>query len=330
MTLPRVKDHVDIISSAHFKELIRRYLGCLAYYLPYHPEWKTLYNQIATLPEPKYGDPVRPSYVNLLVDACQKMCGHHSISPPAGLRQVSNLMWVRADDVNALADCIETLEGLPLPLADIYLFNTNDWFAARRALVDYTIVFCAFSIGTLTPDEVRTLVANKKVVFVIEVDTEPYHRFSAPAWYNVFYTVLTPKSCTVDMGTVADPEFQKFLGSQVPCLYDYNTTAEQKVLGVKNWVAGEAESACGWSYKRYEQGAIIEVPCDGIWRDANWLGRYVDAISSILLGVAKPARILYLGHYVSDIPSWHACYPMDECWKALARARGWSILDLRS
>jgi hypothetical protein len=330
MTLPRVKDHVDVISSDYFKELIRRYLNRLGYYLAPHPEWDTLYNQIQALPEPKYGDPVRPSYVNVLADACEKMCSHHGISPPAGLRRVSNLMWVRADDINALVDCIETLEQLPPPAPVIYLFNTNDWSTAKQYVTNDAIIFCTFGIDTLTSDEVATLVANKKVVFAIEVDTEPYRRLKAPAWYNVFYTTLTPVSGLFDYNVVEDPDFRQFFGSSVPAEFDFFTYLGDKVSEAKNWARWTGWPLVGWSYKRYEQGAIIEVPCDGIWNNVDWLGRYVDAISSILLGVSRPARILYLGTYVSDEPWWHACYPMDECWKALAQARGWSILDLRS
>jgi hypothetical protein len=330
MTLSRVKDHIDIISSDYFRELIRRYLDRFDYYLAFHPDWRTLYDQMVALPEPKYGDPVRPRYINVLADSCEKMCGHHGIAPPTRLRRVSNLMWTRADDVNALVDCIETLEKLPLPAPDIYLFNMHDWGAAKQYVTDYAIIFCTFDIDTLTPSEVSSLVANRKVVFVIEVDTEPYHGYSAPAWYGVFYTTLAPPACGYDINAVTDPDFQKFFGSYVPILIDYSVDLSRKVSGAKNWAQLWYLPTCGWSYKRYASGAIIEVPCDGIWKDADWLGKYVDAISSILLGVRVPTRILYLGDYISDTPSWHACYPCDECWKALAQARGWKVIDLRS
>jgi hypothetical protein len=56
----------------------------------------------------------------------------------------------------------------------------------------------------------------------------------------------------------------------------------------------------------------------------------VDAISNILLGVDRPARILYLGHYISGDPAWHGCNPIDNYWKALAQARGWRVIDLRT
>jgi hypothetical protein len=325
MTLPRVKDHVDIISSSHFKELIRRYLDRFLLYLPAHPDWRTLYDQIASLPEPKTGDPVRPSYINLLADACEKMCGHHGVSPPAGLQRVSDFEWVHDAHVNALADCIETLESLPPPATVVYLFNANDWTTAKQYLTDYSIVFCTYGINTLTSDEVAALVANRKVVFAIEVDTEPYHRYDAPAWYKVFYATLAPPACGYDVYYVTDPDFQRFFGVGTPSAWDYCVSLTYKVSGTKNW----AGDSCGWGYKRYEQGAIIEVPCDGIWRDVDWLGRYVDAISSILLGVDAPRTILYLGHYISSAPWTHMCYPMDECWKALTQARGWILFDLR-
>ena len=326
MSLPRVRDHVDIISSSYFKELIRRYLDRLYLYLSAHPDWRTLYDQIASLPEPKTGDPVRPEYVNLLADACEKMCGHHGVSLPAGLQRVSDFEWVHDTHVNALVDCIETLESIPPPATTVYLFKENDWATAKQYVINGSIVFCWMTIPTLTPDEVRQLVATKKVVFVIEVDTQPFYPYNAPAWYGVFYTVLAPQSCGMCVNNVTDPDFQKFFGSSVPCNFDYNVGLSQKVSGARNWTG----DSCGWGYKKYKQGAIIEVPYDGFWQSADWLGKYVDAISNILLGVSRPARILYLGGYTSGVPGWHACYPIDNCWKALAQARGWRVVDLRT
>jgi hypothetical protein len=325
MTLPRVKDHVDIISSAYFKELIQRYLYRLYFYLAFHPDWRTLYDQIASLPEPKTGDPVRPSYINLLADACQKMCSHHNINPPANLQRVSDFEWVRDSHVNALADCIETLESMSPPAAKVYLFDTNDWVTAKQYVTDYSIIFCTYDIDTLTSDEVAALVSSREVVFVIEMDTEPYHQYDAPAWYKVFYTALAPPACGHDVYYVTDPDFQRFFGTGVPSVWDYCVSLTYKVSGTKNW----AGDSCGWGYKRYEQGAIIEVPCDGVWVDVDWLGRYVDAISSILLDVGAPRTILYLGDYISNSPWAHICYPCYVCWKALTQARGWQLFDLR-
>ena len=208
----------------------------------------------------------------------------------------------------------------------IYLFKENDWATAKQYVTDYSIIICYMNINTLTPDEVSQLVANKKVVFVIEVDTQPYYPYNAPAWYNVFYTVLAPRSCGMCTSNVTDPDFQKFFGSSVPCLVDYNVDLSRKVSGARNWTG----DSCGWGYKKYERGAIIEVPYDGYWMDADWLGKYVDAISSILLDVSRPVRILYLGHYISGSPGWHTCHPIDACWKALAQARGWRVVDLRT
>ena len=208
----------------------------------------------------------------------------------------------------------------------IYLFKENDWATAKQYVDDYSIIFCWMTIPTLSADEVRQLVATKKVVFVIEVDTQPYYPYNAPAWFGVFYTAVAPYYCDSCVSNVTDPDFQRFLGSSVPCLIDYNVSLSYKVLDVKNWTG----DSCGWGYKRYEQGAIIEVPYDGYWKDADWLGKYVDAISNIFLGVSRPARILYLGHYISGSPAWHACYPIDACWKALAQARGWRVVDLRT
>jgi hypothetical protein len=238
---------------------------------------------------------------------------------------------VASADWNALKQAVSVAPRLnelasTYAVPTIYLFKENDWATAKSYVTDYSIIICWMTIPTLTPDEVRQLVATKKVVFVIEVDTQPYYPYNAPAWYGVFYTVLAPPSCGMCVSNVTDPDFQRFFGSSVPCDIDYNVDLSQKVPGARNWTG----DSCGWGYKKYEQGAIIEVPYDGYWQSADWLGKYVDAISNILLGVSRPARILYLGLYITDDPAWHACNPIDNCWKALAQARGWKLVDLRT
>jgi len=212
----------------------------------------------------------------------------------------------------------------------VYLFSQGDWDTAKQYVTDYSIVFCDLNIATLSSSEVQQLVSNKRVVFVIVVDTQPSYPKNSPAFYPVFYTVLAPPACHVGVKNetypVVDADFQKYLGSSVPANIDDQVHVNYKVSGTVEWCGG----ACGYGYKRYERGAVVEVPCDGLWKSVDWLGRYVDAISGILLGVARPARILYLSYYTSTIPEWHDCYPCDACWKALAQARGWRVVDLHT
>jgi hypothetical protein len=315
---------------------------------------QTLVSQLETLinsmPTVKTGDKVYATHYNAVLGALRNLLQIEELlvnasGSPADMSQLlSNMRTlvasamekktgdiVRHVDWNTLkqalgyAPAIE--DKVPIYLATtVYLFNEHDWATAKQYVTDYSIIFSWYDISTLSPDEVSSLVATKKVVFVVEVDTQPYYLRNAPAWYNVFYTVLAPSSCGMCVSNVTDPDFQRFLGTSVPCDIDYNVSLSYKVSGAKNWTG----DSCGWGYKRYEQGAIIEVPYDGFWQSADWLGKYVDAISNILLGVSKPARILYLGGYTSSNANWHACYPIDACWGTIAQQRGWIIKNLRT
>jgi len=208
----------------------------------------------------------------------------------------------------------------------VYLLDTNDWGKAKQYITNYTLVFASYSIPSLYSDEVEQIVSKSTVVFVVEVDTQPYYGRSVAAWYPVFYAVQNPRACGYDNGAVIDPAFQQYLGTSVPALWDYQVSIYHKVAGTVNWAG---TSACGWSYKKYSRGAIIEVPCDGFWKSADWLGKYVDAISSVLLNVSQPLRVIYMGGYTSDAPYYHKDYPLDSAWKALAQSRGWEVVDLR-
>jgi hypothetical protein len=211
----------------------------------------------------------------------------------------------------------------------IYLFNVNDWATARQYVDDYSIVPCWYNIPTLPADEVRELVRTKRVVFVILIDTQPYYVVPVPAWYPVFYTVQAPWECGVDYDYVIDPDFRKFLGETAGSASDYCIGMGLKVSGVKNYTAPFGGGTCGWGYKRYERGAVMETPWDGFWRTPDKLKGFIDAISNILLGACKPARILYLASYTGDPDVHPLCFPIDNCFKKLAEERGWKIIDLR-
>lgn len=235
--------------------------------------------------------------------------------------QSMNTAFIGAKDIIA--------SGVSVPYGgqtEIYLFNENDWNTAKNYVIDGSLIFVWVDISTLTSDEVQNLVNNRKVVLLSIIDTQPIHNAKLQAFYPIFYTYLVP-SLYGEGGTgVIDPEFQKYFGSSIPTLIDYAYHYEVKVQGTTCWTEG---GAC-YGYKRYDAGAIIEIPYDGFWESADWLAKYVDAVSNILLGTSKPARILYLAGYITSISDWHACYPLDNCWNTLAQQRGWRVTDLRT
>jgi len=312
--------------------------------------YNALKSIVDAMPLVKEGDWVYAEHFNLHLRALRKLieleefltvdvCGS-----PSGMLQLLDAMKLfaaqleerRTGDVVASADWNAVKQALAvaprldelaeeLAVTTVYLFRVSDWSTAKRYADDGSLIFCTHNIDTLPSGEVRELVASKRVAFVIEVDTEPYYPLPAPAWYPVFYTVLRPPSCGRDMAAVTDSCFRQFLGNGVPALIDYCVSLDYKVSGARNWTG----VSCGWGYKKYERGAIVEVPCDGVWKSAEWLGRFVDAISNCLLGLRRPLRILYLGHYISGAPGWHLCHPIDACWRALASARKWRVVDLR-
>jgi hypothetical protein len=154
------------------RDVLRSELAARGVVLPTARPSDTVYSSLRTswavLPTTKVGDVVRPMY---------------------------GVEWERVALASAKDMVRSSLSAVGIGATTVYLFNTSDWSTARLYVDDYSIIICTYGISTLTPDEVRQLVANKKVVFVIEVDTEPHYPGDAPAWYGVFYTVLAPRSC---------------------------------------------------------------------------------------------------------------------------------------
>lgn len=216
-----------------------------------------------------------------------------------------------------------------MKVTEVYLFNTDDWSTARKYLLDYTLIFIPMGTGSLTSSEVEELVNTRRIVFLLGIDTEPYYPNPSPAFYPVFYRVLSPYSPHCDVNQVVDSAFQKFFGYNVPALVDYFTHIDSKVSGTMHWAVYTGDGRYGWGYKTYQKGAIIEIPFDGFWESADWLGKYVDAASSILLSTSMPTRILYLDRYFSGAYWWHKCHPIDACWQTLCTSRGWILRDLR-
>jgi hypothetical protein len=306
----------------------------------YYCKLSAINSFIAKLPHIYSGDVIDPSHHNLIVDTLWKLkdflsemnLGGSSISKLEDI--LSKIPYAQFGDVidpshhNLIVDALWKLKDILAmkPPVEVYLFNQGDWSTAKSYVTDGTIVFVDMDINTLSSNEVQQLVSTKHVVFAVMIDTQPSFKNPAPAFYPVFYTVLAPPSCGYDTVYVTDSCFASVLGSSVHALWDYCVSTDYKVSGVKKWTG----YLCGWGYKVYEAGAIIEIPYDGAWMFADYLGQYVDSITKCLLGWEQPSRIIYLAGYTSDLPLSHYCYPADQCWEQLCNQRKWVLIDKRT
>lgn len=325
MSYKKVTDHVDIISSQLWKQLLNDFIDKCKYYSYLNPSLNDIVNILSTLPIPTSGKPVRPSLYNNMVTACKELTQTLGKESPSGLRNVASGDTVLASDINALIDCLN-LVTLPY---EIYLFDTNDWDIAKKYVTGYSLIFVNYDINTLTNTEVSDLVSQIPVIFVNMIDTQPYHQLPSPAFYQVFYNTLVPLSCTDWVNKIIDPCFQQIIGTSIDSLYDYVISNFFKVMGVKPWAYHDVPNNCYDSYKIYESGAIIEMPFDGFWVDVSFMEKFIWAMSKCLLGISKPTRILYLSSYTSSFPSYHKCHPIDVCWQQFASQYGYKIVDLR-
>jgi hypothetical protein len=315
--------HYDIIADATLSilNLVSNQLGRLANMGvilggEVYDQLRRVWSMASSYKRHKAGDIIWHSDENALIDMLKGLEDLYNM--------LSRYMLLKTGDTAVSSETSRAIRG-----TWVYLFNEGDWSKAKDYVDDNTIIFVTITIGGISNTEVQNLVNSKRVVFMVEIDTEPFYPYDAPAFYNVFYTVLAPSSGYSDDNYVVDPEFTNYLYDRVPALFDYFTPITQKVSGAVDWARYTGSTTYGWSYKKYSYGAIMEIPYDGFWKDADWLGRYVDAASNILLKISRPYRILYLGRYTSGMPDWHGCYPVDACWKTLCSNRGWTLADLR-
>jgi hypothetical protein len=315
--------HYDIIADATLSilNLISNQLGRLANMgvilgSEVYDQLRRVWSMASSYKRHKAGDIIWYTDENALIDMLKGLEDLYNM--------LSKYVLLKTGDTAVSSETSRAIRG-----TWVYLFNEGDWSKAKDYVDDDTIIFVTIGVGGISNTEVQNLVNSKRVVFMVEIDTEPYYPRDAPAFYNVFYTVLAPSCGYADDNYVVDPEFTNYLYDRVPADIDYFTPRTQKVSGTVDWARYTGSTICGWSYKKYSYGAIMEIPYDGFWKDVDWLGRYVDAASNILLKISRPYRILYLGRYTSGDPNWHGCYPVDACWKTLCSNRGWTLIDLR-
>jgi hypothetical protein len=333
MSYKKVTDYVDIISSQLWKQLLNDFIDRCKYYASQNPNLNNIANILSTLPIPTSGKPVKPSLYNNMVTACKELTQTLGKESPSGLRNVTSGDTVLASDINALIDCINEIPP-PSPITPtIYLFNVNDWVTAKNYITANSFIFVDYDINTLTNTEVRNLVARLPILFVNMIDTQPYHNLPCPAFYQVFYNTLKPDGDYYPDGYVIDTCFKNILGQFLYVSFDYIVFDEYKVTGIQHWGMEQIPLPTllrgYFSYKMYESGAIIEVPFDGFWKNVSWMGQFIHAIAKCLFNMEKPVTILYLGTYTSNTPSYHVCYPIDNCWQQYASMNGYRLVDLR-
>jgi hypothetical protein len=333
MSYEKVTDHVDIISSQLWKQLLNDFIDRCRGYFRQNPNLLNIAYTLVTTSIPTSGKPVKPSLYNNMVTACKELLKTLDKESPSGLRNVTSGDIVFASDINALIDCLNEIPPPPPITPTIYLFNVNDWDTAKNYITTNSFIFVNYDINTLTNTEVRNLVSALPVLFVNMIDTQPFHILPCPAFYQVFYNTLTPHGAYYPDDYVIDTCFKNILGEILYVSFDYIVFDEYKVTGTQHWGMEQLTLPTllreYFSYKMYESGAIIEIPFDGFWKNVSWMGQFIHAMAKCLFNMEKPTTILYLGYYTSDTPSYHECYPIDNCWQQYASMKGYQLVDLR-
>jgi hypothetical protein len=295
-------------------------------------------------------------------------------------RILSSYRYLKTGDVimpehtNTLIDVVRCLDEIAqqlpsteegktvrrLPLAkEIVLVDIDDWDTAKKYVSDGTIIFVNYGTHALTPEEVRKIVDTIRAVFVVLIDRQPVAAVDVGAFYGVFYTHRNPGECGYNLSgfEFVDEQFRhqfgfyscSYPGCPIPWVgcgtVDSAVDAKHKIGRAKRWARvfsyDEVDyESCGYSYARYNAGAIIEMPYGGVWRYFGVLDAYIGIISHVLLGernrcfIAPRAkrvhRIIWMAKYRSRIPPAHDCHPVDQCLKLLASYTGWRLVDLRN
>jgi len=329
MSYEKVTDHVDIISSQLWKQLLNDLIDRCKAYAYKNPYLNDIANALSILSIPAPGKPVKPSLYNNMVNACRELVRTLGLEPPLDLRTVKTGDYVLARDINALIDCIDMIPPVtpppPAPTKFIYLIKENDWDTARNYVKPRSFIFVNYDIDTLSSTELNNIVTNQQVLVLNMMDTQPYWGAMPLAFYPIFYITEQP---TVGINppntgtlTILDPCLEKYLGGIFVAWNDYPVFDTQKVEGVVHWAGFPGETMRHFSYKKYQRGIIIEMPYDAFWCGYSpspiCFDNVMMALSQCFFGTDTPDYILYLAKY--DTHSWDY----------YAEHYGFQIVDLR-
>lgn len=259
---------------------------------------------LSSLPVVRGGDVITSAGRNTLLDIVERL---HRVASAAG-------WWVSRVLVHLL----------PTGLGD------DPWDAIRPFLRDNVVIFLPFNVPGLTGGQLKPILDAHSLVVVNTVDTEPGKDGVTQTFYQLLYSQATVKGDWVVMAIpVVDSCLRGWVGDLYPHLWDYLTVEEVKLPGFTRWLWTADYPRGSFAYVRHGRGAAVEVPFDGMWRTSTQLMRTVYGIAACLIGEVEELDIVYASHYTSDMPQWHACHPVDTCWREVCGRLGWTLIDER-
>ncbi|MEM2607402.1 MAG: hypothetical protein QXH97_00190 [Candidatus Bathyarchaeia archaeon] len=342
--IPVVKAR-DTIYAAHHN-LVKEFLVKWMEINRFDDAETAIYKRISNMVERVDGEPILPDDWNSILGVLHDVDGlitkyYEELIPLAApyratyiddfrkalskLLNVRSGELIRAEQYNIRRDSLEALSYLyRIPVGSIFLFEGNDWPVAKDWIINGSIViFSAHGYPPLTPEELLSYMQNYAIVVVKEMDTGPFHGEPIPYLENILYTVTIPTQCYADLNTIVEQFFRENLGfDKAFADHDYMVPDAQKVDSAVKWA--KYNDTCGWSYVWVGNSAVIELPYDGYTYTIDYFERYMMTISGFFFNQPWPTRILYLGHYASEMRD-----PLDSYIYEMERRRPIKVVDAR-
>jgi len=239
--------------------------------------------------------------------------------------------WARYH--NLFADAwryVIMLNGMMAP-AQVYVFNTDDWASMEPYITDGAVIVMNPTISTVTPDRILSVLQSKQVKLMVLIDTQPYYPKPVPALKGVLYSVdkytLSHYTDTFYLISPADKEY--FGVESVPALYDSDTYRGDHVSQAVEWGVFPLFPDWGAFYVKIGNSYVIEVPCDGFWKDVSWLEKYLYWIPGGYPQLFPLKRVLHIASDGTDRPDWHQYPTLSQTLQAWAQQHGYAYSDLR-
>jgi hypothetical protein len=349
-------DYAKAIINALVNQINELYARGVTHYADLYNRVLECHRILSTYKYLKTGDVIMPEHTNTLIDVARCL--------NLGIRLLLRKAITRHSEMDVATGLDKATQVDETPWTFI-MVDTDDWDTAKRYIIDGTIIFVNADTHAMTPDEVRTIVNNKNVVFALLVKAYPHSPLNVGAFYDVFYTSKSVTGCDVshwvyqDCIVINDPKFYSPFGLYA-CSYascptpwgiplgvlladDYPVHPGYKIAGANTWAFVDDRAPgyreCGFSYAKYDTGAIIEVPYDGLWIQLLVFDFYIGMLANALLGepsrcrmynnTVRLRRVVWMASYDSKTDRVY-CFTADECIRRLALLSMWSVVDLRT
>jgi len=248
------------------------------------------------------------------------------------LREVREGYMVLSFDYNnriyAIRELYNVIQKYSQPIEKVvYILNQDDWDTAKQYIVNNTVIICGMRTTNISTEELRRILQIHKVKLLVAVDTEPSHHYPIYALKGILYMSDYAIEGYSYYNIMDSRDRQHFGSDKVEAYFDYPNKLSIYVPNAIQWVNTGDDG--GYCFVKIRDSYVPDVPYDGMWKDVNWLDKYLTWLPHGYPQTYTPIHIIQLRSGGTDVPAYHQYPTLQKTLEVWARLNGYKYMDLR-